>query len=82
MKTKSFLQFAGPSVALMLLLLAAPLLTTFYLSVRNCALEMEMVTIEESTPFGKQQTLTQRARLDGNGKAIKNCSFVGLSYYR
>ena len=82
MKTKSFLQFAGPSVALMLLLLAAPLLTTFYLSVRNCSLEMEMVMIEESTPFGKQQTLTQRAKLDGKGQAIKNCSFVGLSYYR
>ncbi len=82
MKTKSFLQFVGPSVALMVLLLAVPLATTFYLSVRNCSLEMEMVKIEESTPFGLKETLTQRAKLDGSGKAIQNCSFVGLDYYK
>lgn len=82
MKTKSFLQFVGPSVVLMVLLLAVPLFTTFYLSVRNCALEMEMVTIEESTPFGKKETLTQRAKMDGSGRAIQNCGFVGLDYYK
>ncbi len=82
MKTRSFLQFVGPSVALMLLLLAAPLVITFYLSVRNCALEMEMVTVEESTPFGKQQTVTQRAKVDAEGRAIRQCRFVGLEYYR
>ena len=82
MKTRSFLQFVGPSVGLMLLLLAAPLLITFYLSVRNCAMDMEMVKIEESTPFGKKETITQRARLDASGRAIEVCEFVGLAYYR
>ena len=82
MKTKSFIQFVGPSVVLMLLLLAVPLITTFYLSVRNCAMEMELVTIEESTPFGKRETVTQRAKLDGAGRAIQKCSFVGLDYYK
>ena len=82
MKTKSFVQFVGPSVVLMLLLLAVPLATTFYLSVRNCAMEMEMVKVEESTPFGVRETLTQRAKLDGAGRAIQNCSFVGLDYYK
>ena len=43
MKAKSFLQFVGPSVVLMLLLLAVPMATTFYLSVRNCTLDMEIV---------------------------------------
>ncbi len=81
MKTKSFLQFVAPSVALMLLLLAAPLLITFYLSVRNCSMEMEMVKLEESTPFGMKETLTQRAKLDASGRAIQSCSFVGLNYY-
>ena len=66
----------------MLLLLAAPLLITLYLSVRNCALEMELVKVEESTPFGKTETLTQRARLDAAGRAIERCGFVGLDYYR
>lgn len=82
MKTRSFLQFVGPSVAMMLLLLAAPMVITFYLSVRNCALEMEMVKVEESTPFGKRETLTQRARLGPDGRAIEKCEFVGLQYYR
>ena len=82
MKTKSFLQFVGPSVVLMVLLLAVPLATTFYLSVRNCAMEMELVKVEESTPFGIKETLTQRAKLDSSGKAIQNCGFVGLSYYK
>ena len=82
MKTRSFLQFVGPSVALMLLLLAAPLLITFYLSVRNCSLEMETVKVEESSPFGKKETITQRAKLDASGRAMESCGFVGLDYYR
>ncbi len=82
MKTRSFLQFVGPSVALMLLLLAVPMLTTFFLSVRNCTLEMETVKVEESSPFGKKETITQRARLDASGRAIEACRFVGLEYYR
>ncbi|MBC7706648.1 MAG: sugar ABC transporter permease [Rhodoferax sp.] len=82
MKTRSFLQFVGPSMALMLLLLAAPLLITFYLSVRNCSLEMETVKVEESSPFGKKETITQRARLDASGRAMERCGFVGLDYYR
>ncbi len=82
MKAKSFLQFVGPSVAMMVLLLAIPMATTFYLSVRNCALEMEMVKVEESTPFGKKETITQRAKLGADGRAIEKCEFVGLDYYR
>lgn len=82
MKTKSFLQFVGPSVVLMLLLLAVPMATTFYLSVRNCTLDMEIVKVEQSSPFGKTETITQRARLDASGRAIQACGFVGLDYYR
>jgi multiple sugar transport system permease protein len=82
MKTKSFLQFVGPSVVLMLLLLAIPMATTLYLSVRNCALEMEVVKVEESTPFGKKETTTQRAKIGPDGRAIEQCGFVGLEYYR
>lgn len=82
MKTRSFLQFVAPSVAMMLLLLAVPMLTTFYLSVRNCALQMEVVKTVESTPFGSNEIITQRAKVDENGRAVKVCEFVGLSYYR
>jgi multiple sugar transport system permease protein len=82
MKTKSFLQFVGPSAVLMLLLLAVPMLTTFYLSVRNCTLDMEIVKVEQSSPFGTTETITQRAKLDSAGRAIQACKFVGLDHYR
>lgn len=82
MNTRSFLQFVGPSVGLMLLLLAAPLVVVFFLSVRNCSLDMETVTVQQSSPFGVTETITQRARMDSSGRPIEKCEFVGLDYYR
>ncbi len=82
MKTKTFFQFIGPSLALMLVLMAAPLLLTGYLSVRNCSLQMELVKAQESTPFGTHEILSYQARLDADGKALRTCEFVGLDYYR
>ena len=82
MKTKTFLQFVGPSLALMLVLMAAPLVLTAYLSVRNCSLQMELVKAQESTPFGTQEILSHQAKLGGDGKALQMCEFVGLDYYR
>lgn len=82
MKARTFLQFVGPSVAIMVLLLAAPLVITFYLSVRNCTLVMEPVKIEEVTPFGKQESWSQRVKLDAGGRAVQQCRFVGFDYYR
>ena len=82
MKTRTFLQFIAPSVALMLALMALPLIMTVYLSVRNCALEMEVVTEKQSGPFGSKDIVTQRAKVDANGKVIQTCRFVGGDYYR
>ncbi len=82
MKTRSFIQFTAPSVVLMLALLALPLLMTFWLSVRNCAPELELVSVQQTGPFGAQQVVTQRARMDASGKVVEQCAFVGLDYYR
>lgn len=82
MKRRTFLQFVSPSVGLMLGLMAIPLLITLFLSTRNCALEMDTVTVTETTPFGSKEVITQRAKLDSAGKTIKNCQFVGLTYYQ
>ena len=82
MKTKTFLQFVGPSVALMLALLALPLVITFYLSMRNCAHEMEVVKVSQSGPFGSMEVMTQQAKLAPDGKAVLACRFVGLEYFR
>lgn len=82
MKTKTFARFVAPSVLLMLALMAAPLIVTFYLSVRNCVPDMEVVKVQQSGPFGTTESVTQRVKLDSNGKPITLCRFVGLDYYR
>jgi multiple sugar transport system permease protein len=81
-KLPVFLRFVAPSAALMLLLMALPLAVTFYLSVRNCTMKMETVTVSESTPFGTREVTTQRAALGPDGRALTECRFVGLDYFR
>ena len=82
MKLGSFLRFVAPSAALMLLLMALPLVVTFFLSVRNCALKMETVTVVQSSPFGQREVTTQRAVLGPDGRPVTECRFVGLGYFR
>jgi multiple sugar transport system permease protein len=81
-KLGSFLRFVAPSAALMLLLMALPLVVTFFLSVRNCALKMETVTVVQSSPFGQREVTTQRAVLGPDGRPVTECRFVGLGYFR
>lgn len=82
MRLSTFLRFVGPSAGLMLLLLALPLVVTFYLSVRNCTLQMETVTVTESSPFGTKEVVTQRAVMGPDGRPITACRFIGLEYFR
>ena len=82
MRFSSFLRFVAPSAALMVLLLAIPLAVTFYLSVRNCAMQMEVVTVTETSPFGAKEVTTQRAVMGPDGRALIACRFVGLDYFR
>ena len=82
MKTRSFLQFVAPSVLLMLALLAVPLLMTLWLSVRSCMPALELVTVQQTGPFGAQTVTTQRARTDAAGRVVETCRFVGADYYQ
>lgn len=82
MKRKSFLQFSAPSMLLMLALLAFPMVMTLWLSVRNCTPQMALVTVQQTGPFGAASVTTQRAKVDASGRALQDCKFVGLSYYR
>ena len=82
MKIRSFIHFTAPSVLLMLALLALPLVMTFWLSVRNCAPELELVSVKQTGPFGAQEVLTQRARMGADGYVVEQCSFAGFDYYR
>ncbi len=82
MKLRSFAGFVAPSVLLMVALLALPMVMTVLLSVRNCALQMELVTVQQTGPFGAHEVTTQRARVDASRKAVQACQWVGLDYYR
>ncbi len=82
MKLRSFAGFVAPSVLMMLALLALPMVMTVLLSVRNCALDMEFVTVQQTGPFGAHEVTTQRARVDASGQAVQACEWVGLDYYR
>jgi multiple sugar transport system permease protein len=66
----------------MFTLLAMPLLVTFYLSVRNCAVEMDMIKVQTSGPFGVTETVTSQAKLDSLGQPVQSCKFVGLAYFK
>jgi multiple sugar transport system permease protein len=81
-KRGSFLRFAAPSVALMVLLLALPMAMTLWLSVRHCTPQLELVAVEITGPFAPQQVTTQRQKLDAAGRPLQRCGFVGLEYYR
>ncbi|MFY7856879.1 MAG: carbohydrate ABC transporter permease [Rubrivivax sp.] len=82
MKTRSFAAFTAPSVVLMLLLLALPLAMTLWLSVRTCTTPMELVTVQQTGPFGTHPVTTQRAKVDAEGRPMQDCRFVGGAYYR
>jgi multiple sugar transport system permease protein len=82
LKTFTFARFVGPSAMLMLALMALPLFVTFYLSVRNCVPDMEIVKVQQSGPFGSTESITQRVKVDADGKALTICRFVGLDYFR
>ena len=82
MKLRHFLQFVAPSAVLMLALLALPLCVTLWLSLRSCVPELELVTVQQSGPFGAQTVVTQRARVDASGSPVESCRFVGTEQYR
>lgn len=82
MKLRSFAGFVGPSVMLMALLLALPLVMTLWLSTHNCSFEQELVTVQQTGPFGPHDVTTLRARLGTDGRPVERCTAVGLAYYR
>ena len=77
MRLSTFLRFVGPSAGLMLLLLALPLVVTFYLSVRNCTLQMETVTVTESSPFGTKEWVTTMSTGRFSSSSIRLSVFAG-----
>jgi len=86
MKFKTFAAFVGPSLFLMLLFIAAPLVSVFLQSFYLTQPVLESVEVETCTPgFLKQTCVTEtetRPILDEFGKIKTETTFVGLESYR
>ena len=86
MKARTFAWFVGPSVAMMLVFIAAPLVSVFIQSFYVTAPVLETVEIETCTPGFTGQIcetdLRTRPLIDEDGKVITTTEFVGLQSYR
>ena len=86
MKFKTFSAFVGPSVVMMLLFIAAPLISVFIQSFYLTQPIFQTVEVETCTPGFLTQTcvteLKSQPTLDDNGKIITQTKFVGLQSYR
>ncbi|WP_299777921.1 carbohydrate ABC transporter permease [uncultured Roseobacter sp.] len=86
MKFKTFAAFVGPSVFMMLLFIAAPLVSVFIQSFQVTQPILEQVEVETCTPGFLTQTCTTEIKtvpiLDENGKMITETQWVGLQSYR
>ncbi|MDE2789582.1 MAG: sugar ABC transporter permease [Paracoccaceae bacterium] len=86
MRTKTFIAFVGPSLFLMLVFIAAPLVTVFWNSFHVTKPVYEFVDVETCTPgFPTQVCTTSRKQLpvlDEFGELVTKTDFVGLESYR
>jgi len=85
MPFKTFAAFVGPSILMMLLFIAFPLLSVFSQSFYHNQPIYESVEVETCTPGFLTQTCTTEVKsvpkLDANGQIIKVKKFVGLQSY-
>ncbi len=82
MKTRTFLAFVAPSVAVMLVLIAIPLIAIGYLALHQSHVKTELVELTTEVPlFGtltKKQTRTvPQPVLDDDGNAVVIWQYVG-----
>ncbi|SEK02433.1 carbohydrate ABC transporter membrane protein 1, CUT1 family [Cribrihabitans marinus] len=86
MKFKTFIAFVGPSLFMMMLFIAFPLVSVFTQSFYNVQPEFEQVEVETCTPgFPTQTCVTEvksRPVMDENGNIKTTTHFVGLQAYR
>ena len=86
MKFKTFAAFVGPSLALMLVFIAAPLIGVLWQSFHLTQPVFETVEVESCTPTFTGQVCTtelkSRPVLDENGRTVTETTYVGLQSYR
>ncbi len=86
MRFRTFIAFVGPSLALMLVFIAAPLVSVFFQSLYVTQKVFETVEVETCTPgFPDQTCVTEtktRPVLDEEGAPVTTTEFAGLDVYR
>ena len=86
MKFKTFAAFVGPSLALMLVFIAAPLIGVLWQSFHLTQPIFENVEVESCTPTFTGQVCTTEIKtrpvLDANGRTVTETTYVGLQSYR
>ena len=86
MKFKTFAAFVGPSLALMLVFIAAPLIGVLWQSFHLTQPVFETVEVESCTPTFTGQVCTTELKtrpiLDANGRTVTETTYIGLQSYR
>lgn len=86
MKTRTFLWFVAPSLLLMLLFIALPLVSVFVQSFYETRTVFRQETVESCTPGFLAQTCTKETRtvpeIGGDGRPVTKTEFVGLDVYK
>ena len=86
MKFKTFAAFVGPSLALMLVFIAAPLIGVLWQSFHLTQPIFENVEVESCTPTFTGQVCTTESKtrpvLDADGRTVTETTYVGLQSYR
>ena len=86
MRFKTFIAFVGPSLLLMLIFIAVPLVTVLWNSFHVTQPLYERVEVETCTPGFLKTTCTtsvkQQPQLDEEGKVVTVTRFVGIESYR
>ncbi|MDE0456680.1 MAG: sugar ABC transporter permease [Chromatiales bacterium] len=86
MKFKTFAAFVGPSLALMLVFIAAPLIGVLWQSFHLTQPVFETVEVESCTPTFTGQVCTTELKtrpvLDANGRTVTETTYVGVQSYR
>jgi multiple sugar transport system permease protein len=81
-KTKPFLLFVGPSIFMMLVFIAGPLITVLVQSFQQTQNAFETLEQEKCDPFGCKTTTVTIPKLNEQGRAIRETRWVGLENYR
>ena len=86
MKFRTFAAFVGPSLALMLVFIAAPLVGVLWQSFHLTQPVLETVEVESCTPSFTGQICTTELKtrpvLDEAGRTVTETTYVGLQSYR